>query len=48
MFDLQTWHIPSRVDGITPRPVVDVITQKARNPAEQPTQVKKEKSFWCF
>ena len=22
MFDLQTWHIPSRVDGIKPRPVV--------------------------
>ena len=43
MFDLQNWHIPSRVDGVKPRPVMDVIIQKAHNPAAQPTQVKKKR-----
>ena len=43
MFDLQTWHIPNRVDGVKPRPVMDVTVQKLKNPTQQLAQVKKKR-----
>ena len=35
MFDLQTWHIPNRVDDVKPRPVMDVVVQKLKNSTQQ-------------
>lgn len=43
MFDLQTWHIPNRVDGVKPCPVMDVTVQKLKNPTQQLAQVKKKR-----
>ena len=40
-FYFWTWHIPSRTDGVSPRSVMDVVIQKAENPSQQPTHVKK-------
>ena len=42
MFDLQTWHIPNRVHGVKPRPVMDVTVQKLQNP-KLSAQVKKKR-----
>ena len=43
MVDFQTWHIPNQVDGVKPRPVMDVIVQKLKNPTQQSAQVKKKR-----
>ena len=43
MFDFQTWRIPSRTDRVSPRSVMDVVIQKAENPSQQSTQVKKKR-----
>ena len=43
IFDLQSWHIPNRVDGVKPRPVMDVTVQKLKNPTQQSAQVKKKR-----
>ena len=43
MVDLQTWHIPNRVDGVQPRPVMDATVQKLKNPTQQSAQVKRKR-----
>ena len=42
----QTWHVPSRIDGIEPRPVLYVTVQKVQPPSSQKRNQKKRKSFW--
>ena len=47
MVDFQTWHIPNQVDGVKPRPVMDVIVQKLKNPTQQVCPSKKETKSLC-
>ena len=43
MFDLHTWHIPNRANGVKPRSVMDVTVQKLKKPNQQLSQMKKKR-----